>query len=300
MKKLIYSMLALFCVAFAFTSCDDDNDDPTKGTLERPYTVKEAINAVKNLTWTSNEVYDKTDEVFMKGIISRISPGGTYDESGIFANASFYISDDGTENNEFFCYRMLYFNKQKYESGQTDIKVGDKVVVCGHLMNYKNNTPETVANNAYLVSLNGAKDGGSSSTISFATNSDEQTWVTATDPIYGTGYSTTTQGLNIGYYQHNCVSSLVPPNANHVRIYKNSVLGIASTDGKKIKKIVIGCAPNSGTTSYCFDMAGLEGTADAVADKEALTITWNGSANRVYLLSNNAQVRMDKISVVFE
>lgn len=74
MKKLIYSMLALFCVAFAFTSCDDDNDGPTKGTLERPYTVKEAINAVKNLTWTSNEVYDKTDEVFMKGIISKNFP----------------------------------------------------------------------------------------------------------------------------------------------------------------------------------------------------------------------------------
>jgi len=292
-------MLALFCVTFAFTSCDDDNDGSAKGSLERPYTVKEAINAVKNLTWTSNEVYDKTDEVYVKGIISRISTSGTYEESGTFGNASFFISDDGTENNEFYCYRMLYFNKQKYESGQTDIKVGDKVVVYGHLMNYKNNTPETVANNAYLVSLNGAKDGGSS-TISFATNSTEQTWTTATDPIYGTGYSTTTQGLNIGNYQHICVSSPVPPNANHVRINKNSVLGIASTDGKKIKKIVIGCAPNSGTTSYCFDMAGLEGTADAVADKEALTITWNGSANRVYLLSNNGQVRMDKISVVFE
>jgi len=299
MKKLIYFMLALLCVTFAFTSCDDDNDGSAKGSLERPYTVKEAINAVKNLTWTSNEVYDKTDEVYVKGIISRISTSGTYEESGTFGNASFFISDDGTENNEFYCYRMLYFNKQKYESGQTDIKVGDKVVVYGHLMNYKNNTPETVANNAYLVSLNGAKDGGSS-TISFATNSTEQTWTTATDPIYGTGYSTTTQGLNIGNYQHICVSSPVPPNANYVRIYQNSVLGIASTDGKKIKKIVIGCAPNSGTTSYCFDMAGLEGTADAVADKEALTITWNGSANRVYLLSNNGQVRMDKISVVFE
>lgn len=299
MKKLIYLMLALLCVAFTFTSCGDDNDDQVKGTKEKPYTVKEAVNAAKDLTWTSNEVYDKTDEVYVKGKISRISDGGTYYKSGTFSNASFYISDDGTENNELLCYRIHYLNKQKYLPGQIDINVGDKVVICGKLMNYRNNTPETVAKEAYLVSLNGATSGGPSS-ISFATNSDAQIWATATDPTYGTGYSTTTQGLNIGYYKHTCSTTLATPNANHVRIYINSVLSIASTEGTKIKKIVIGCAPNSGTTTYCFDMAGLEGSGDAVADKEALTITWNGSAKKVVLQSNKGQVRMDKITVVLE
>ena len=299
MKKLIYSMLALFCVAFAFTSCDDDNDDQAKGTLERPYTAKEAINAVKNLTWTSNEVYDKTDEVYVKGIISKIAHKGSFTEGGTYGNASFYISDDGTENNEFYCYRMLYFNNKKYKSGQTDIKVGDKVVVCGLLMNYKNNTPETVSGKAYLYSLNGATDGGPSF-VSFPTNADDQTWTSATHPTYGTGYSTTTQGLNIGYYKHMATSNPVSPNANHVRIYLNSVLSIASTDGTKIKKIVIDCAPITGNTNYCYDMAGLEGGANAVADKEALTVTWNGSADKVVLLSNKGQVRMEKITVVFE
>ena len=185
-------------------------------------------------------------------------------------------------------------------------------------MNYRGNTPETVANEAYLISLNGATDGGSGSggegggdeggdddssdgnSVSFATNSGSQTWAAATDDTYGSGFRTTTQGLNIGYYKHTSSSNPVSPNDNHVRVYKNSALIIASTDGKKIKKIVIGCAPNAGSTSYCSDMTGLEGGANATADKSALTVTWNGSASKVVLHANNTQVRMEKLTVVFE
>ena len=51
-------MLALLCVAFTFTSCSDNEilpeDDPSKGSKDNPYTVAEAIDAVKDLTWTSN------------------------------------------------------------------------------------------------------------------------------------------------------------------------------------------------------------------------------------------------------
>ena len=85
-----------------------------------------------------------------------------------------------------------------------------------------------------------------------------------------------------------------------MRVYKNCVLSIAPADGKKIKKIVLGCAPNAGTTSYCFDMTGLEGGANAMCDKSALTVTWTGSASRVVLHANNGQVRVEKITVEFE
>lgn len=277
------------------------------GTKENPYTPAEACYAVKGLTWTSNTVFESTGDVYVKGKISRIAEHGTYTESGTYSNASFYISEDGTEKDEFYCFRTLYFDKnsKKYEEGQTDIKVGDEVVICGKLMNYKGNTPETVANEAWLYMLNGATDGGSGhpsgGTVAFATNSDAQTWSEATDGTYGKGFVTSNEGLKIGYYQHTCsTSSLVAPNANHVRIYKNAVLSIASTGGKRIKKIVIGCAPDAGTTSYCHDMTGLEGGASAVANKSALTITWTGSASKVVLQSNNAQVRMEKIAVQFE
>ena len=130
------------------------------GTLNNPYTPAQAIAAVANLTWTSNTEYDKTDKVYVKGKISKIANNGTYTQGGSYGNASYYISADGTENEEFYIFRSLYFNGEKYTSG-TDIKVGDEVIVYGSLMNYKGNTPETVANENWLYSLNGATSGGS-------------------------------------------------------------------------------------------------------------------------------------------
>ena len=283
--------------------------DPTvgDGSLDKPYSVPEAIAAVKDLTWTSNTVYDKTDKVYVKGKISRIANNGTYVGGGTYGNASYWISADGTENDEFQIFRSLYFNGEKYTEG-TDIKVGDEVIVYGALMNYKGNTPETVANESWLYSLNGKTDGGSGgggdtpsgSSVSFATNKTAQSWAAASDGTYGSGFGTTTQGLNIAYYKHTSSSNPVEPNENHVRVYKNSALSISSTGGKKIKKIVIGTAPNSGTTSYCFDMTGLEGGANATCNKDALTVTWTGSAAKVVLHANNGQVRMEKITVEFE
>ena len=280
-------------------------DTPTAGTAENPYTVAQALDVVKDFTWTSNSEYDSTDDVYMKGKISRIASGGTFTEGGTYGNASFYISDDGTETAEFYCFRILYLGNKKFEAGQTDIKVGDEVVICGKLMNYKGNTPETVSGKAYLYSLNdGSTPGGGDTpggnTVSFATNKDAQTWAEATDGTYGSGFGTTTQGLNLAYYKHTSSSNPVAPNDSHVRVYKNSVLSVASAEGKKIKKIVIGCAPDAGTTSYCFDMAGLEGGANASCDKTALTVTWNGSATKVVLHAVNGQVRMEKITVEFE
>ena len=284
-------------------------DTPAAGTVENPYTVAQALDAVKDLTWTSNTVYDSTDDVYVKGKISRIASGGTFTEGGDYGNASFYISDDGTETAEFYCFRILYLGNKKFEAGQTDIKVGDEVIICGKLMNYRGNTPETVSGKAYLYSLNGGDTpgggGGGGDTpgggsVSFATNSGAQTWAQATDGTYGAGYATSTEGLNIGYYKHTSTSNAAAPNANHVRVYKNSVLSVASAEGKKIKKIVIGCAPDANGTSYCVDMTGLEGAANATADKSAKTITWTGSAAKVVLQASAGQVRMETITLEFE
>ena len=126
-----------------------------KGTLANPYTPLEACEAVKDLTWTDNNTYDTTDDVYVAGKISRIANKGTYTEGGTYGNASFFISADGTESGEFQVFRALYLGNKKFEAGQTDIKVGDDVIIYGKLMNYKGNTPETVSGKAYLYSLNG-------------------------------------------------------------------------------------------------------------------------------------------------
>ena len=277
------------------------------GTLADPYTALGAIDAVKDLTWTSNTVYDKTDKVYVKGKISRIANNGTYVGGGTFGNASYWISADGAEKDEFQIFRSLYFNGEKYTDG-TDIQVGDEVIVYGSLMNYKGNTPETVANENWLYSLNGKTDGSggggtdpqpSGNTVSFDTNAGAQTWTAETDGTYGAGFSSTTQGVKIGYYKHTSTSAAVAPKDSEVRVYKNSALAFTAPDGKKFKKIVM-TIPGTGNGQYCVDMTGLEGGNGATADKAALTVTWSGSAGKVVLHATEAQVRISGVTIEFE
>ena len=129
------------------------------GTLEDPYNPSAAADAAAKLTWTDKDNYQTTDIVYVKGKISRIADKGTYTEGGSYGNASFYIVEDGTDF-EFYVFRALYLGNKKFESGQTDIKVGDEVIICGKLMNYQGKTPETVAGGAFLYSLNGKSEGG--------------------------------------------------------------------------------------------------------------------------------------------
>ena len=126
------------------------------GTLEDPYTPEGAREAAAALGADTESATD----VYIKGKISRIADKGTFTEGGTYGNASFYISEDGaTGDGEFYCYRILYLGNKKFTSG-TDIQVGDEVIVCGKIVNFRGNTPETVASKAFLYSLNGVTEGG--------------------------------------------------------------------------------------------------------------------------------------------
>ena len=126
-----------------------------KGSLANPYTPAEAAAAVAGLSWTSNTEYESTDDVYVAGKICKIASKGTYTEGGTYGNATFFLSADGTGDGDLQVFRALYLGNKKFEEGQTDIKVGDDVIIYGNLMNYKGNTPETVSGKAYLYSLNG-------------------------------------------------------------------------------------------------------------------------------------------------
>ena len=126
-----------------------------KGSLANPYTPAEAAAAVAGLSWTSNTEYESTDDVYVAGKICKIASKGTYTEGGTYGNATFFLSADGTGDGDLQVFRALYLGNKKFEEGQTDIKVGDDVIIYGKLMNYKGNTPETVSGKAYLYSLNG-------------------------------------------------------------------------------------------------------------------------------------------------
>ena len=116
------------------------------GTKDNPYNSVAANKYASSLE--ADQVSDK--DVYIKGKI--VSIAQKYGDTS-YGTATFYISDDGKADNQFCVYRAYYLNNEKYTSG-TDISVGDDVVVCGKVTNYKGNTPETATNKAYLVSLN--------------------------------------------------------------------------------------------------------------------------------------------------
>jgi len=129
------------------------------GTLEDPYNPAGAAAAVANLTWTDKDNYDKTEPVYIKGKISKVST--TFEASGTYGNASFTIVDETDGTGSFEVYQTYYLGNRQWKTGDTDVKENDVVIVYGPIMNYKGNTPETVGKGAsYIYSLNGVTDGG--------------------------------------------------------------------------------------------------------------------------------------------
>ena len=116
------------------------------GTQENPYPASKAYEFAAGL-----DADAKSDDVWITGIIAKIDEKfGT-----TFGNATFYITDDGKTTDKMFqVYRALYLGNKKYDNeADQNISVGDKVVICGKCTNYKGNTPETVQNEAYVVSI---------------------------------------------------------------------------------------------------------------------------------------------------
>lgn len=111
------------------------------GTLESPYDVAKALSLI------ANGENDPDAEVYIKGKVSEIE-----EISAQFGNGTYYISADGTTENQLYVYRGYYLNGDKFTS--TDqLKVGDEVVILGKLTTF-NDDPQ-VGTGSKLVSVNG-------------------------------------------------------------------------------------------------------------------------------------------------
>ncbi len=115
------------------------------GTLDNPFNPA-AATALAEFVGR----YGESNDVYIKGKV--VSVTENYDNP--YGNATFTISEDGSDNNTFLVYRALYLNNNKYTSGEL-LKEGDEVVICGKVTNYNGSTPESVQGKAYLYSLNG-------------------------------------------------------------------------------------------------------------------------------------------------
>ena len=142
------------CYIYSLNGSGGGSDTPGEakgtGTLDDPFNAVAANNYASSLASGAESDHD----VYIKGKVASIKE----QFSTQYGNASFYISDDGTDANTFYVFRTLYLNNEKYTSGDL-LKQGDEVVICGRVTNYMGNTPETAANKSYIYSLNSSGGG---------------------------------------------------------------------------------------------------------------------------------------------
>ena len=114
-------------------------DPNAPGTQNNPYTVAQAIENTPS-TGTS-------DNVYIQGIVSSFHANDIVSDG---SNYRYYISDDGTTENELLVYKGKGLNQATFTNAD-DLMVGDRVIIYGGLTTYKN-TKEIAADN-YIVSL---------------------------------------------------------------------------------------------------------------------------------------------------
>ena len=135
---------------------EDPAPQPTSGEAKGTGTKTDPYNVAGVLNYLSGLGADVTspDEVYIKGKVKEITEQfGTQ-----YGNATFTMIDEGFDA-VFTAYRVLYLGNKKYTEGDL-LKENDEVIVCGKVVNFKGNTPETAQNTGYLYSLNGKTGGG--------------------------------------------------------------------------------------------------------------------------------------------
>lgn len=263
------------------------------GTLENPFTAVGAANYASSLA--SGASSDK--EVYIKGKISSIKE----EYSTTYGNGTFYISDDGTTTNQFYVFRALYLGNKKFTSGDTQIKVGDDVIVYGKVMNYMGNTPETVQNAAYLYSLTSNGGGGTSGGGDVSGNSitvtassfglDNQTDLTTLTLSDGTTLTFDGGGNSNGPKYYTTGTSF--------RMYPKNSVTVSSS--KTISSIQFVCDEyNSAIYNASGDISASSGTVST----SGVNVSVSGISSKSVKLTNTSsttgsasQIRMKSITI---
>ena len=256
------------------------------GTEALPYTPSQALEVI------ANGENDPDAEVYIKGKVSQIK-----EVSAQFGNATYWISDDGSTDNQLYVFRGKYLNGEKFTS-EDQLKVGDEVVILGKLTTF-NDDPQ-VGTGSSIVSING-EGGGSTAGGAVSISGDI---VTLTNSAVTAGTETATlnvagiTGLKRGDKPSSLTmsdGSVITFDANgetnapayyetDMRVYKNNIMRFSCK--KTIAKIVITCSGD-----------------DRVGNKTA-TVSFNGNEaeyNNVFTedKGGGVQLRITNIEVTY-
>lgn len=256
------------------------------GTEGNPYSASQALEMI------ANGENNPDAEVYIKGKVSQIK-----EVSAQFGNATYWISDDGSTDNQLYVFRGKYLNGDKFTS-EDQLKVGDEVVILGKLTTY-NGDPQ-VNTGSSIVSLNG-EGGGSTAGGAISISGDI---VTLTNSAVTAGTETATlnvadiTGLKKGDKPSSLTmsdGSVITFDANgetngpayyvtDMRVYKNNIMRFSCK--KTIAKIVITCS------------------GDDRVGNETATVSFNGKEaeyNNVFTedKGGGVQLRITNIEVTY-
>lgn len=285
-----------------------NTDQPTgeakgDGTETSPYNVAGILAYTRALAADVNS--DK--QVYFTGTVDSFKSGEEPGNS--YGNATFYIKDDSSAD-KFYCFRVMGPGNQKFTSAD-QLKVGQKVVVCGNVVNYKGNTPETVTGKAYVVSIDGegtsagGNDNPGGNTGSSEGLSISGTTVTLTASGITAGTTTTSLDLStLGYENAADVTTVTFPDGatltfdkntnknapkyytatNGVRVYSDNILTF--TGASNIAVITMECDAYNGV-----DYVGSKTATISFSGKTAVYTNVNDGAN--------TQLRVKKITITY-
>ena len=256
------------------------------GTEGNPYSASQALEMI------ANGENNPDAEVYIKGKVSQIK-----EVSAQFGNATYYISDDGTTDNQLYVFRGKYLNGEKFTS-EDQLKVGDEVVILGKLTTF-NDDPQ-VGTGSSIVSING--EGGGSTAGGAVSISDNMVTLTNSAVTAGTETATLNVADITDLKKGDKPSSLTMSDGSVItfdangetngpayyvtdmRVYKNNIMRFSCK--KTIAKIVITCSGD-----------------DRVGNKTA-TVSFNGNEaeyNNVFTedKGGGVQLRITNIEVTY-
>ena len=256
------------------------------GTEALPYTPSQALEVI------ANGENNPDAEVYIKGKVSQIK-----EVSAQFGNATYWISDDGSTDNQLYVFRGKYLNGEKFTS-EDQLKVGDEVVILGKLTTF-NDDPQ-VGTGSSIVSING-EGGGSTAGGAVSISGDV---VTLTNSAVTAGTETATLNVaditdlkkgdkpssltmsdgSVITFDANGETNAPAYYETDMRVYKNNIMRFSCK--KTIAKIVITCSGD-----------------DRVGNKTA-TVSFNGNEaeyNNVFTedKGGGVQLRITNIVVTY-
>lgn len=237
------------------------------GTEAFPYSPSQALQVI-----ASGE-NDPEADVYIKGKVSQIK-----EVSPSFGNATYYISDDGTTDNQLYVFRGYYLNGENFTS-EDQLKVGDEVVILGKLTTYKGD-PQ-VNTGSQIVSLTPAPVEPTEPGLYISGN----TVTIIGDATAGSETATLAVADITGLKRQDVVSTLTMSDGSvitfdknggrndpayydtDVRVYSDNIIHFSCK--KNIAKIVFTCAATDrvGETTATFTIDGTEATYTNVYSK---------------------------------